>query len=179
MRSSVRFMRSFRPAALAVVGLLAVSACASTSTAPQGGAAVTTSPSVVATKPAKVLAFPPVSAREVARVTFFLAEGVSNQRNKVSRAPTKGSYVVRADCSASAPGATVTYQVYDAKPGAAGTEKAESSGGVGCDDGKITVNSASPFFGDNIQIRLSDISDQVTRAYAVIVPEDEATVDVP
>jgi hypothetical protein len=174
-------MRPFRPAALAVAGLLALSACASTSTAPQSGTggstAVTaaTSPPVVTTNPTtpaprSALTFPPKTAGEIARVTFFIAKGVSTQRRELSRAPTKGSYVVQADCSALRPGVTMTYQVFEPKPRTAGTQRITSSGEFGCDDGKITVNSASPF-GDSVQIRFTNISDQVIRAYALIIPE--------
>jgi hypothetical protein len=174
-------MGYFRPAVLAVAGLLALSACASTPTAPPGkasgstGATAATSPSVVATKPAKALTFPPVSAGEVARVTHTAA----NETGTIVRAPSsKLRYVVRAECSASEPGVSLKYRVSYATPPTAGGEQMANSGGeISCEDGTVLVNSAFSLLSDRVKIRFTDMSGQITSAYAVIVPEDEATVD--
>lgn len=84
-------------------------------------------------------------------------------------ASTKGHFIVRAQCSAPAPGATVSYVVLDASPPATLAERRLGTGKVGC-DGKLTDDGAPPLVG-KIQIRLSDISPRVTGAYAVVVPE--------
>jgi len=174
-------MTRFGVVALAVVTLL-VSSCSSMSTAPTGGVAnpstatttptMTTPPAVATTKAPNtaltgtVLTFPPKSAGEVARAIYV----PHAHTETLWRAPTKNSYVVRAACSASAPGATVTYEVLDARPSTPETERAFTSAEIPC-DGIVTVNSASPLVGNVISIKLTNISDRVTRAFAVIVPE--------
>ena len=132
---------------------------------------MTTSAAAVPTKPAiaqptTALTFPLVTAGEVARVTLS-AKGVSGTTRN---APTKGSFVVRAACSASAPGATVTYNVLDERPSTATVQRTLTSGEVSC-DGTVTVNGASPLADDAVHINLTHVSDRVTSAYAVIVHE--------
>ena len=48
-------------------------------------------------------------------------------------------------------------------------DNANSQGGAG--KWSVTANSASPLVGNAISIDLTNISDQVTRVYAVIVPQ--------
>ena len=84
---------------------------------------------------------------------------------------TKRTYVVRAECSASGPGVAMTYLVFDSKrPRPADGGRAQTSGVVSCDAGKVTVR-VPPLVGDAIQMRFSMVPDQVTRAYAVLVPK--------
>jgi len=117
------------------------------------------------------LAFPPESAGEVSRVTFYRAKGVPTQERKVSGNLTQRSYVVRAECSASGPGVAMTYLVFDSKsPRPANGGRVQTSGVVSCDAGKVTVR-VPPLYGDAIQMRFSLVPDQVTRAYAVLVPQ--------
>lgn len=178
---TVPVMTRFGVVALAVVTLL-VSSCSRMSTAPTGGVAnpstattaptMTTPPAVATTKAPNtaltgtVLAFSPKSAGEVARAIYV----PHAHTGTLWRAPTKNSYVVRAACSASAPGATVTYEVLDARPSTPETERSFTSAEIPCDS-TVTVNSASPLVGNVISIKLTNISDRVTRAFAVIVPE--------
>ena len=84
-------------------------------------------------------------------------------------APTKGSFVVRAACSASGSEASVTYMVWGSYTTAT-SQRTLSTGEVSC-DGIVTVNGASPLAGDAVHISLTHVSGQVTSAYAVIVPE--------
>jgi hypothetical protein len=113
-------------------------------------------------------------AREVARVIYFRSDkGVPTQRRTTSGVmTTKLNYVVRAECSASRPGTTMTYILFDAsRPRAALGGRAQVSKKVSCDAGKVTLVSTPKLVGDGIQMRFINISDQVTRAYAVLVPE--------
>jgi hypothetical protein len=126
-----------------------------------------TSPVVATTTPTSTtLTFPPRWKGEVARSTYL----PHARTRSLWQAPTKGGYVVRAACSASGPGATVTYQVLDARPSTSDAERTLTSAEVPC-DGTVTVNSASPLVGNTISVNLTSISGQVTRAYAIIVPE--------
>lgn len=132
---------------------------------------MTTAPTVTATTPTTAptgtsLTFPSQGAGEVARAIYV----PHAHTRTLWRAPTKGSYMVRAACSASGPGATVKYEVLDARPSTPETERTLTSAEVPC-DGTVTANSASPLSGNVIGIQLTNISDRVTRAYAVIVPE--------
>ena len=174
----VAAMTRFRPAALAAVTLLAVGSCSSTPTAPAGGVAnpgtatTATGPTVAAIMPTTVatstaLTFPPENVGELARAIYVPRAHTSS----LWQAPAKGrSYVVHAACSASGPGASVTYQVLDARPSTPETQRTLTSGEVPC-DGTVTADGASPLVGNVISIDLTKISERVTRAYAVIVPE--------
>lgn len=178
----VPVMTRFGPTALAAVTVLAVGSCSVTATTPAGGVvnpgtvttatkAITTSPAVAATTPATAptstdLTFPRKSAGEVARAIYV----PRSHTRTLWQAPNKGSYVVRAACSASAPGAAVTYEVLDSRPSTAEDQRLLSSGQVPC-DGTVTVNGASPLVGNAISVDLTNISGGVTRAYAVVVPE--------
>jgi hypothetical protein len=117
------------------------------------------------------LAFPRERAGEIARVTFARVNDVPTQGRIVRADPTTGSYVVRAKCTASEPGTTLTYLVIDATPRIDNEERVLTSGIIRCDDSAVTISSATPLVGKEIQIRFSHISERVTRAYAVIVPQ--------
>lgn len=187
-------MTRFWPAALATVTLVAVASCSSTVAAPQGRAVASTgttaalSPSANATTPAtaprrKALAIPRKRAGEIARTTFVNDKGVKGVSAKGGRtltAPIKGSMLVSAQCSASGPGATLTYVVLDARAPANGGGRKLGSSTVDCGY-RITQNSAYPLIHGRIipeksdkrkmiQIRFKRMSHLVTRAYVVIVP---------
>jgi hypothetical protein len=101
-------------------------------------------------------------------VIYFRNEGRPIQRRTGSGVMTKRSYVVRAECSASRPGTTMTYILF-ARTALGG--RAQATGKVSCDAGKVTVISTPTLVGDGIQMRFTNMSDQVTRAYAVLVPK--------
>jgi hypothetical protein len=187
-------MTRFWPAALAAVTLVAVGSCSSTVSAPQGrtvgstGTTAAVSPAVTATTPAKAprktaLVIPRKRAGEIARMTFVNDKGVKGVLAKGSRtldAPIKGGMLVSAQCSASGPGATLTYVVLDARAPNNGGDRMLGSTTVDCGY-RITQNSAYPLVQGRIipeksdkrkmiQIQFRRMSHLVTRAYVVIVP---------
>lgn len=82
------------------------------------------------------------------------------------------SYVVRAECSASKPGNTITYILFDSSlPIANLGGRAQVTQKVSCDAGKVTVIGTPKLVGNDIQMRFINTSSEVTRAYAVLVPK--------
>jgi hypothetical protein len=187
----IPFMTRFWPAALAAVTLVAVGSCSSAVSAPQGravgspGTTAAASPAVTETTPAiaprKIaLAIPRKRAGELARTTFVKDKGVSAKRSTTRDAPIKGSMLLSAQCSASGPGATLTYVVLDARARTNGGGRTLSSATVDCGYG-IRENGAYPLVQGRlfleksdkrkmIQIQFRRMSPLVTRAYVVIVP---------
>ena len=147
-------MRLFRPAALAVAGLLAVSACSgtSTSTAPQDKALGSTKPATAAPT-TTVLNFPKVSNRDLARVTY------PGKGTTIEPVPSQHSYHVVIACIASEPNATLDWELIGTVGG---------GGPISCNGKEDSLESSVPLTGGQIGIRFKNKSDKVTRAYAVL-----------
>ena len=153
-------MRLFRLAALAVAGLLAVSACSSTSTTatPQDKAVGTTKPATAApTSP--VLAFPKVNARELARVTY------PREAQVVQHVPSQRTYSVDMACSAADPKTPLNWDLLVEGPNG---PKSLNSGTFFCDGQEDFVSVGYPLAAGSMRLAFKNKSEKITRAYAVL-----------
>ena len=109
------------------------------------------------------MVFPTERVGEVARTTYQ-SKGVPGETTKLSGVLKKRNYIVRAECSASSPGVTMTYVMFDSRlsrPALGG--RVQASAEVSC-DGTTTVRSAPPLVGESVQLKFTNIPDQVARA---------------
>jgi len=81
-------------------------------------------------------------------------------------------YVVKAACSAKT-ATTLRYVLVDARESSASQsedERAISGGEIPC-DGTLTVNSAGPLPHATVTVDFRDVPEDLSQAYAVVVPE--------